>query len=435
MKTDTVNVQQKFDSPAYKRSRAAYMAQCTFEYFISILVADAFLAKLLANIGISDALIGIISSFITLAFLFQLLAIFVARKIKNTKRTVILFDTISSFMWLLMYIIPFTPFSLPVKTVIVIGDVLVYYLLKYLVQSVLYKWANSYVEPKKRASYSAVKEMISLVTGIAFTMVAGFIIDKYEAVGNIEGGFLLISVVILILAICNFVSLLMIKNEPIKTESQTGHSFKDIMRNTLGNRNFVNVIIMTVLYDVARYMTVGFLGVFKTKDLLLTVGTVQIINNAGNLLRLCISMPFGRYSDRKSYASGLKLAYIMAAVAFGINMFTSQNTWWLIVIYTVLYNSSMAGSNQNSFNIAYSYVNADYFVYASAIKNSIGGIFGFMATIVGSRILSYVQASGNMLFGIHVYGQQLLSGISFIMMIVTVLFVHFVIEKQKVMKQ
>ena len=34
-----------FDSKAYKRSRKAYMAQCTIEYFVSILVADAFLAK------------------------------------------------------------------------------------------------------------------------------------------------------------------------------------------------------------------------------------------------------------------------------------------------------------------------------------------------------------------------------------------------------
>ena len=40
------------------------MAQCTFEYFVSLLVADAFLAKLLTEIGMNDFLVGIISSFI-----------------------------------------------------------------------------------------------------------------------------------------------------------------------------------------------------------------------------------------------------------------------------------------------------------------------------------------------------------------------------------
>ena len=54
-----------FNSIEYKRSRNAYMAQCTVEYFVSLLVTDAFLAKLLSSIGISDMIIGIISSFIT----------------------------------------------------------------------------------------------------------------------------------------------------------------------------------------------------------------------------------------------------------------------------------------------------------------------------------------------------------------------------------
>ena len=63
-----------YNSPEYKRSRAAYMAQCTFEYFVSLLVADAFLAKVLTALGMSDFLVGIISSFISLSFVFQLLS-------------------------------------------------------------------------------------------------------------------------------------------------------------------------------------------------------------------------------------------------------------------------------------------------------------------------------------------------------------------------
>lgn len=57
-----------YDSAEYKRSRKAYTLQCAFEYFVAIMAGDAFLAKLLSAIGISDSLIGIISSFTTLAF-------------------------------------------------------------------------------------------------------------------------------------------------------------------------------------------------------------------------------------------------------------------------------------------------------------------------------------------------------------------------------
>ena len=50
--------------------------QAAFEYFIAILVSDAYLAKLLTHIGLDDSLIGIIASLISAAFLFQLTAVF-----------------------------------------------------------------------------------------------------------------------------------------------------------------------------------------------------------------------------------------------------------------------------------------------------------------------------------------------------------------------
>ncbi len=424
-----------FNSAVYKRSRKAYMAQCTFEYFITILVADAFLAKLLTHIGLSDGLIGIISSFITLAFMFQLLSIFVAKRITSPKKTVIILHTVFQLFFFGLYIIPFLPFSTSIKTVLVMGSIILAYISNYTSASILYKWANSFVSPDNRGRYSAVKEMISLFTGIAFTLIMGYIIDKYEAIGNIEGGFLLISVTILILTVANFVSLILIKDKKTNIEKESGPSVKDIVKNTLGNRNFRNVIIMTILWDVCRYMTIGFLGVFKTKDLLLSVGAVQIINMIANLGRMAVSIPFGAYSDRTSFASGIKVSFILAALAFGFNMFTTRETWWIIIIYTVLHNMSIAGNNQNSFNIAYSYVKEEYFVPALAIKNSIGGLFGFGATLIGSKILTMVQENGNTFMGIPMFGQQLLSGISFVIAIALVLFVHFVIEKQKVIKQ
>ena len=424
-----------FESKDYKRSRAVYIGQSAFEYFVALLVTDAFLAKLLTNIGVSDAIIGVVSSLISVAFIFQLASIFLVSKFKNTKKSVITFKLLSNLLFLVLYFIPFLPFSVSTKTVLVFVCILLAYFSNYIITSVLYKWANSYVEPHTRGRFSAIREMVSLLSGIIFTLFVGFVVDKYEEVGNIRGAFIFISAAILILSIFDIVSLLMIKNEPIKTKKQAHLPFKDIYSNTLGNHNFVNIIIVMVLWNTARYMTIGFLGTFKTNDLLLKVGTVQVINMVANLGRFAISIPFGKYSDKHSFASGLKLAYIIAAVAFGVNIFTSNNTWWLMIIYTLLFNVSMAGSNQNTFNITYSYVKTDYYVYAMAIKNCIGGVSGFLASIIGSKILEYIQASGNVFMSIPMYGQQLLSAISLVIIVIDILFIHFVVEKQKVMIQ
>ena len=424
-----------YDSKEYKRSRVAYSAQCTFEYFVQILIGDAFLAKLLTSIGVSDSLIGIISSLITIAFLFQLSSIVLVNRIKNTKRAALLFSTTSQLFFMCIYIIPMLSISRTAKTSFAIFFILGAYFANYFIASILFKWANSYVSPAKRAVFSAKKEMISLASGMVFTYLAGKLIDYFEATNQLNTGFTVIACIILTLSILNFISLMLIKGESHEREYHHHTSLRNIAKNTFGNKKFVNVIILTCLWNMAVYMTVGFLGVYKTNDLLMSLGTIQLINIAGNMARFLITKPFGQFSDKHSFVTGMKLAFFIAAVAFGNNMFSAPGRIWPIVIYTVLYAVSMAGTNQNSMNIVYSYVDADYFVHASAIKNSIGGIFGFGATLVASKILETIQQNGNMVFGFHIYAQQLLSGISLVIVIIAILFTKFVMEKQEILKQ
>ena len=427
--------QNIYNSPEYKRSRGAYTAQCAFEYLVSILVTDAFLAKLLTHMGFSDAVIGVIASLTAFSFLFQLLSISLMAHLRNTKRTVIIFSTVSQLLMMSLYLVPFVPVDVKVKTVIVVGFILLAYICQYVIMSVHFKWANSYVDPTKRGEYSAGKEMISLIAGIVFTLIAGQLIDYYEGIDNLRGGFMLIAAMMLILSICNFTCLLMIKNVIRKKEEGSKYSLRDVMHNTLGNRNFVNVIVMTALWEMGRYMTFGFLGTFKTSDLLLSVGTVQIINVVANVFRLIISKPFGRYSDRTSYASAYRLALLLAAASFVFIIFCTPKTWWCIVIFTVLFNVSLAGSNQNGTNITYNYVKDEFIVQAIAIKQSVVGVLGFGASLVGSKILQYVQQNGNTFMGMHVYGQQLLACISLLFVIAAVVFNKVVVEKQTRMIQ
>ena len=424
-----------YQSPDYERSRKAYMAQCAFEYFVSILVTDAFLAKLLAHMGISDSAIGIISSLVSFSFLFQLLAIYLMSQLKNTKKTVLIFDTLGQMFFLGIYLVPFLPVGVGAKTVIVIVCILFAYFCKYLIYSLCFKWANSYVAPEKRGDFSSVKEMISLFSGIIFTLIAGYVVDHYESIHNLEGAFILLAIAILILNICNFISFLLIKNDTQTVVSENKADLRVVLQNTLGNRNFLYVIIMTSLWEMGRMMTVGFLGTFKTSDLLLSVGAVQVINMVANLCRLVVSRPFGRYSDKTSYAKAFRFAMMLAAAGFAINVFTTKNNWWCIVVFTILYSVSFAGTNQNSYNITYSYVKSEYIVQAMAISKSISGILGFGAALAGSRILQAIQNAGNTFMGVAVYGQQILSAISMCIILMAVLFSACVMEKQERMVQ
>ena len=430
MNTQTNDI---FSTPDYKRTRKAYVAECTFEYFVSLLVTDAYLSSLLHHMGISDALIGIISSLISFAFLFQLFALFAVRKIVNTKRASIIFHFTSQLFFTSLFFIPFLPFGKEYKTVIVFACVLIAYFGNYLVTSVIYKWGMSFVDNHKRASFAAGKEMVSLICGMVFTIIVGVVIDRFAADGNVAGGFIFIGISILVCSILDLASLLTMKNLRIEKNKDANEPIFSVLKKLFSNKGFVCMLFASVLWYVATYMTNGFMGIYKTSpdNLAFSVGEVQMINNIGCLFRFAVSKPFGKFSDKTSYATGILLGTSIAAVCFAVNVFTTPSTRWVIYLYTMLYNGALAAVHQNFLNITFDLVESKYFVQASSIKAAISGVCGFGASLIGASILNSVQKNGNSFLGISLHGQQLLSAISAILMIILVLFVLFVLRKQK----
>lgn len=145
-----MDIENNFNSFDYKRSRGAYMAQCTIEYMVSLLVTDVFLAKLLTSIGISDAISGIISSFIALAFVIQLFSIALMKTKFSIKKMIIGFDSLSIFFFMFIFLAPLMPVSQIIKQVLVVIGILVAYAGKCSILSMCFKWANEYVDPYKR---------------------------------------------------------------------------------------------------------------------------------------------------------------------------------------------------------------------------------------------------------------------------------------------
>ncbi|MBQ7153583.1 MAG: MFS transporter [Clostridia bacterium] len=422
-----------YESAVYKRSRRSYVIQCMVEYFITLTVTDAFLVKLLKYMGFDDAKIGIISSLCSMAFLFQLLSMLITRTRVCRKTVIMIADIISQLLLSSLFLIPFLPFGTTNKLIIMIA-VLFANGLWYLMYSTTFQWANSNVDPHKRASFSATKEIISLITGIVYTLAIGWMFDFFEAQGSIQTAFVWASVIMFTCCVADFICLLLIRKD---TPEERGDkkSFREILRHTLGVKNFRSIVYLTVLWEFGRYFSIGFLGTLKTEDLSMNVLLIQIVNIGAALCRMFASRPFGKYSDRTSFAHGIKLALLFAAGSFAAVILTTKATWYMIIAQAALMAVCMAGFNANSFNIVYSYVDAHYVPEAMAIKNSIGGVCGFLSSLIASRILAAVQANGNTVFGIQLFGQQLLACVSLLLMLAAFLFTHFVITRQKVMVQ
>lgn len=98
-----------------KRNRILYIIEAALEYFVSIAVSGAYLAYLATAIGISDALTGVLTSFVSHGCGFQILAVLLEG---NIKRNVTILHLINEAAFTLLYVTPFFPASSTAKTVI-----------------------------------------------------------------------------------------------------------------------------------------------------------------------------------------------------------------------------------------------------------------------------------------------------------------------------
>ena len=263
----------------------------------------------------------------------------------------------------------------------------------------------------------------------------GIVIDKFEAAGNLRMGFLFTACVMFVVCLIDLICLLLMKNritEPPKKEDLV--PFRSVMKILFTNKGFIYVLIVSIVWYVANYASLGAISAYKQDPagLAYAAVTVTLINNIGCLARFALSKPIARYTDKRSYSKGLALGISIVASAYLINIFTTPETRWLVIAYTLLYNIAMAGIGQNLNNIIYNFVDEKYFVQATAIKNSISGICGFLAGVAASNLLKLVPVNGTSLFGLQVYGPQVLSLISFVLCVAIIIFVHAKLEKVKI---
>ena len=136
-------MEEQYQSPSFVKSRASFYVQCVTEYLVTLLISDAFLAKLLKSLGMADATIGIVSSLMSFAFLIQLATIFLMQHVRNVKKTVILLDTASMLCFMCTYCVPFAQVSQHQKTLLIFVTIGGGFLLKYLQKDLYCKWGHS----------------------------------------------------------------------------------------------------------------------------------------------------------------------------------------------------------------------------------------------------------------------------------------------------
>lgn len=408
-----------------ERGRRLYIIQAAVEYLVAILVSGSFLATITKELGFSDSLTGIISAIISLGCLFQLLSVTIRR---NVKRTVVLLSLANQVLFLLLYVIPLSGMEKPVKTAAFVGAIILAYLIYYIIHPKKFNWLMSSVEDGHRGTFTAAKEIVSLVTGITFSFGMGALVDHLAAKGEQRMAFVVCAVVIFALSIVHMLLLIWF---PANESRNVGRSFKSGMKLVLSNKGLKKTVMVFVLYYIANDAINPFMGTYKISELGMSLSLVTAIGMVGSGSRVAVSHLWGRYADRRSFAAMAGKCFLILAAAWVCIVFaTPTNGVVMMILYSAFHGVAMGGINSSLTNMVYDYVPRDQCAEAIAVTQATAGVVGFLTTVCVSPLVTAIQEAGNTVFGISAYAQQVLALVAAVITVTIAIYIRLALVRK-----
>ena len=407
----------------YRASRIYYIIEETANYLITLLITGAYLAKLTLSLGFSDSLTALLSSFVNLGCVFQLLAIAIFKR-SSVKRKVTIFYTINELLFALLYVTPFIRVGSGIRTALFIIFLLGGYFLLNIASSPKTNWFMVLIPYNRRGTFTAYKEAVSLLTGIAFRFFMGLLIDHFDATENTTASFITCGLVLFVLMIIHTLSLVFSKEKECVESKTTNPSFFKNTKDLIRDKNILSIVILGVLWATCNAFSTPFFGTYQIKELGFSMTYVAVLATVSAITRILASMFLGRYADKNSFAKMLRICFIFVGISFIAVTFTvPANGRIMFLIYEMFMAAAMGGINSAQINLVFDIVSPEKRMNTLSIKYTFSGLFGFCSTLLATPFLTFLQGANISLLGVHIYAQQVLAFISFLLALVLVIYV------------
>ncbi len=417
----------------YRRTRVLYVVEATLCSLINILISGTYIAKVAASIGISDGTIGIILSLGNLAAVFYLFALLLANK-RPMRVWAIVFHTVNQLCFACVWLIPVVPLSFAAKTVLFITFLFCGFALNAVIESPKTAWYMSMVDDRKRGVFTAAKAAVSIVFRMALGFSAGRLIDRYEAAGDLRGAFIVCGVALFLLTIGHTLTLILSQERPPESAAKpvaSGFSLKRLF----SNRVFLRVLVLISFAHIAGSVAAPFYSTYKIGELGFSMTFAAMMDILYALFYILGTFFLGKYADKTSFANLWRLSCLFGIACYTIYVFiVPANAQVLYFGYEFFWALYGASSDSCLINLVYDTVPHEDRTGAYAISVAVGGLLGFGVTVLFSRLVTHIQQSGNVLFGIHAYAQQFLSVAAGVMYVILLLWSAFALRTKKQVK-
>lgn len=395
----------------YRTSRIMYILEAAFEYFISICMSGNFLATLTSHLGFSDGTTAVIANISAFAGTFQIISIYLSHK-APVKRWVIPIQFVSHMIMASLFLVPFLSIGTGGKTVLFFIAILSARVLATIVSPLKSTWFMNLVPIRERGNYTAILQIVSLISGAAVSYGAAAVMEHYKKTDNLEGAFLIFSIFIFVFMLLHALTLVLSKEKPRETGSLKKSVFASV--GTLLRRPVYRKILLILwLYTVASSVITPFLPTYQNNQLKLSLVFINTVGIFLSIFGVLTTAFFGRLSRNFQHKTMLLIAYPVITLAYAVCIFTvPSNAQFMYIVYMVVLRIGSSALAVSNTNIVLEVIPVEEQTAALSLSTIVNGISGFLITLAVSPFVDYMLNNGNQLFGRTVYAQQILAAVN-----------------------
>ncbi|MEG0934276.1 MAG: MFS transporter [Clostridia bacterium] len=395
------------------------------------LASGVYIASLMVYLGMSDAGIGTIISFASLANAFQLFALRFSFLCKNKKRIASLF-AFQRIWTALFFLLPLLPLGAPVKIILMTAGYLVSKILIALGTPALFGWLSELVPVHIRGAYLGMKDAIIVGTMALVLLYSGFVLDWYPG-AQAPTAFCILAVLAALFSLGGLFCYASVRGEKDPSAARQGapallglrgeksrtpaapravRSLRAQFKFCFAQQNFTKMLLLDCLWLFTYSVAFPYNISYSFKELALPFGFLSVVGFAGNIGRMGASGLLGRVGDRIGMAKLLRLALTLFALHYLVWMLmTPGNANVLYLVMQLFSTFAWSFVGVSLFGVKLELMSANARTEQFAVLAGVSGAFGFLVSWLAGLFLSVMQAHPISLWGLALFPQQLLSAL------------------------
>lgn len=437
------------DEKDFDKSRQYYIAADSASQLITQLAGGTFLMTLLSYAGLSDGVIGTVLSLVTLGAVFQLLAMNRVQRLPKFKLFVA--ASVLQKIWFgVIFIIPLFVVKGLELQILICGIFLFAQIISQVGVPASMDWIASLVPSTERGKYFSKKDAFAVFFTVFGMFVMGVLLDITKG-RHLKLGFLLIGIVLILLALLNFISFVKMK-EPrtalMNAEGKELHGSlakKELKKQTLEHNGigreiryafssdrFRKALILNLLWTTAFYIGMPFNNSYQVKELGLSYTYIMLIILLTTILRVVITPGIGKKADH----SGSPLMLLWSLTSMGI--------YYLTMIFTVPENGKVFFTIASIFSaVGWSFIAIGLFniqlmcvdrtrrMQQYTILSGVSGLYGFIISVVGGVLVDYFQKNRLLIGGRLIFAQQWMNLLGLLFVLLTMIYLYIKVKPLK----